>query len=68
MPDPVAVPHGAQDARWHVPQVARRSDGRWGVFCAACSHSHGDYVNPCHAFTQDEWPPPILEATDATRL
>lgn len=48
------------DPRWHVPQVAQRSDGRWGVFCASCSHHRGDYVNPCVKFPDGGWPPAIL--------
>jgi hypothetical protein len=49
------------DPRWHVPQIAMRSDGRWGVFCASCSHHRGDYVNPCIKYPDADWPPPILE-------
>lgn len=28
--------------RFHIPQIARRTDGSWGVFCAACSAAVGD--------------------------
>lgn len=53
---------GVDDPRWHVPQIARLRDGQWGVFCAACSHHLGDYVNPCRAFLQAEWPAtPLVE-------
>jgi len=54
---------GTSTPEFHVPQVARRRDGRWGVFCTACSREASDYINPCQAWTQVEWPPPILEAS-----
>lgn len=47
----------------HAPQVARRTDGRWGVFCAACSREAGDYIYPCKTTApDDEWPPAVLYA------
>jgi hypothetical protein len=45
----------------HVPAVARRADGTWGVWCVACSEREQDYTYPCDENTRtDDWPPDVL--------
>lgn len=44
-----------QSERFHVPQIAEMHNGRWGVFCAACSATVGDYVFPCRVDRTDWW-------------
>ena len=46
---------------WHAPMVIRRSDGRWGVFCDACSRAAGKYVDRCVVNPGQDWPPLILD-------
>lgn len=31
----------------HVYTIAPANDGRWGVFCLACSQKEEDYIYPC---------------------
>lgn len=47
----------------HQPVVTSlHGDGRWGVFCDACSHEAQDYVERCEARPEMPWPPPVLVA------
>lgn len=40
----------------HIPTIAQRSDGAWGVYCIACSRIVEDYVFPCRVRTDDVFP------------
>lgn len=51
----------SSEQNFHVPQIAQRSDGRWGVFCAACSAQASDYVYPCPQWADGEYPAILLE-------
>jgi hypothetical protein len=44
----------------HIPGIAQRKDGSWGVFCHHCSEEFGDYVYPCLAGLWKQAPPPVL--------
>lgn len=59
-PDGGSVPPGPGQ-NFHVPQIAPSTDGRWGVFCAACSAQAGDYVYPCPQWAEGEYPVYLLE-------
>lgn len=55
-----------QEAREaHVPAISHRTDGRWGVYCLACSDQAGDYTYPCRRGHWDEDSPPALAAPSA---
>lgn len=49
-----------REAAAHVPTIAAKKPGEWGVFCLACSDAAGDYVFPCRAhpdvWTRQQYP------------
>lgn len=53
----------------HIPAVAPLNDGKWGVFCLACSDEKKDYIYPCQVIGQGEqFPPNVLQAIPASVL
>lgn len=63
---PTVVRAIEQRAAQHVPVVAERRDGTWGVFCWACSYTAEDYVNPCRLGQRARWPEPVLSAVSSS--
>jgi hypothetical protein len=54
----------------HIPTLAPRIDGTWGVFCWKCSAEQNTYVNPCDVSAGPdtrEWPPEVMTAAESTR-
>lgn len=49
--------------RRHVPEIAARKDGSWGVFCGECSAVADEYVYPCLVGTWKQAPPEVLYVT-----
>jgi hypothetical protein len=45
----------------HVPAIAERKDGTWGVFCHECSRTLEEYTYPCVLGWWKQSPPPILQ-------
>ena len=54
----------ADQGEQHYYTVAPANNGRWGVFCLACSDKEGDYVWPCRQkadhVDEEDHPPQLL--------
>jgi len=48
----------ARDTLLHQPVIAPCTDGTFGVYCSACSHEAQEYVYPCTA--RSEWDYPAI--------
>lgn len=54
----------------HGPEITKRTDGNWGVYCQACSAEAEHYTYPCLLGVDPATYPPqsLTDAADADRL